>query len=102
MRDGVTGVQMGTMKATMTLVGITTYVMRQTSVTFKTLQIVGRRWCRQVQLRRELSCCLDGLWRVMSQHMLPGTIQVASSMTSSLRATASMWFIGNVILQFQV
>jgi len=68
-RDGVAGVQIGTQKATMTLVGLTAFVIRHEEATLKTLQVLGGRWCRQVQVRRELSSCLDGLWRVMSQHL---------------------------------
>jgi len=68
-RDGLAGIQRGTDKAICTLVGLTTWVMRQRSITLKTLQVLSGRWCRLVQLRRELGCCLDGLWRVMGQHM---------------------------------
>jgi len=68
-RDGLAGIQMGTEKATSALVGLTTHVMRQKQVTLKTLQVVGGRWCRHVQLRRELGCCLDGLWRIVGQYV---------------------------------
>ena len=68
-RDGLAGIQMGTDKATSSLIGLTTHVMKQREVTLKTLQVVGGRWCRHVQLRRELGCCLDGLWRVIGQYV---------------------------------
>jgi len=65
-RDGIAGAQYSTEKSLLSLVSLTTWVLQKKYVTVKCLQIVGGRWCRQVQLRRELSCLLSSMWRALT------------------------------------
>jgi len=90
MRDGLAGIQRGTDKAICTLVGLTAWAIQQVSITLKTLQVLSGRWCRLVQLRRELGCCLDGLWRVMGQYMTMWNSHRGSKWQDKIPMTASL------------
>ena len=65
-RDGVFGAQYSTADELASLLSLSAWVICQNFVAPKVLQIVGGKWARVVQLRREAGHLLDPLWRAIS------------------------------------
>ena len=83
-RDGIAGAQYGTAKATMNLISLTTWLLTQDMVARKCLQIVAGRWCRQVQMRRELSVCLASLWDALGDKGYSHLIEITPRLRDDL------------------